>query len=57
MLRSAVEWDAIIAANPFPDAARNDPARLVYMALKKEPTGTSDISCWFTMSASFSRSS
>ncbi len=37
MLRTADEWDAIIARNPFPEAAKNDPARLVLMALKGAP--------------------
>jgi uncharacterized protein (DUF1697 family) len=37
MLRTAAEWDEIIARNPFPDAAKNDPARLVLMALKSAP--------------------
>jgi len=37
MLRTADEWDGIIARNPFPDAAKNDPARLVLMALKGAP--------------------
>lgn len=38
MLRTAVEWDAIIAGNPFADAANRDPARFVYLALKGAPT-------------------
>jgi len=38
MLRSATEWDATIARNPFPDAARSDPAHLLLMALKGAPT-------------------
>jgi len=38
MLRSADEWDAIIARNPFPDAVRSDPAHLLLMALKGAPT-------------------
>lgn len=33
LLRSAAEWQAIVAANPFPDAARTDPARYLVMAL------------------------
>jgi uncharacterized protein (DUF1697 family) len=37
MLRTSAEWDRIIAANPFPDAAKKDPARLVYLALKSAP--------------------
>ena len=38
MLRSAAEWDTIIAHNPFPGAALRDPAHLLLMALKGEPT-------------------
>lgn len=38
MLRTAAEWDAIIAHNPFPDAAKRDPAHLLLMALKAAPT-------------------
>jgi uncharacterized protein (DUF1697 family) len=38
MLRSAAEWDAIIARNPFPAAAKNDPAHLLLMALKGAPS-------------------
>ena len=38
MLRSATEWDATIARNPFPEAARNDPGHLLLMALKGAPT-------------------
>lgn len=37
MLRTASEWDAIIAQNPFPEAARNDPRHLLLMALKGAP--------------------
>ena len=37
MLRTAAEWDAIIKGNPFPDAAKNDPARLVLVALRAAP--------------------
>jgi uncharacterized protein (DUF1697 family) len=40
MLRTAAEWDAIIKGNPFADAAKNDPARLVLMALKGAPGAT-----------------
>ena len=35
--RSAVEWARLVAANPFPDAARNDPAHLLAMPLKTAP--------------------
>ena len=41
MLRSASEWSAIIANNPFSDAAKNDPARLILMALKGAPSAAS----------------
>lgn len=37
MLRSAAEWNTIIARNPFPAAARDDPAHLLLMALKTAP--------------------
>jgi uncharacterized protein (DUF1697 family) len=36
-VRSAREVAAIIAANPFPAAARRDPARLLVMFLKEKP--------------------
>jgi len=41
MLRTAAEWDAIIACNPFRDAARNDPGHLLLMALKGAPDAAS----------------
>ena len=37
MLRTSAEWDAIIARNPFADAAKSDPAHLLLMALKGAP--------------------
>ncbi len=37
IVRTAKEWDAVIAANPFPEAAASDPARLVVMSLKSKP--------------------
>jgi uncharacterized protein (DUF1697 family) len=37
IVRTAKEWDALIAANPFPDAARQDPSHLVVMPLKTQP--------------------
>jgi len=37
-VRTAVEWDALIAANPFPDEAERDPSHLVVMCLKAAPT-------------------
>jgi len=35
MVRTAEEWKAVVAANPFPDEARNDPGRLVVLCLKE----------------------
>src|SRR5581483_4772004 len=40
IVRTAKEWDAIIAKNPFRKEARSDPGHLVVMACKKAP-GTS----------------
>jgi len=40
MLRTAAEWGAIIAGNPFPAAAKSDPGHLIVMALKGTPTAT-----------------
>jgi uncharacterized protein (DUF1697 family) len=37
MLRSAAEWRALIADNPYPDAARDDPSHLLVMPLKAKP--------------------
>ena len=37
-VRSAEEWQAIIAANPFAKEAKNDPARLVMMCLRAAPS-------------------
>ena len=37
-VRSAKEWQAIIAANPFPKEAKHDPARLVMMCLRDAPS-------------------
>jgi uncharacterized protein (DUF1697 family) len=36
-VRTATEWQAIIAKNPFPDAAKRDPSHLVVMCLKAAP--------------------
>ena len=38
IVRTADEWDAAIAANPFPDAAKDDPGHLLLMPLKGAPT-------------------
>ena len=35
-VRSADEWDAIVARNPFPKEAQQDPARFVLLAMKDE---------------------
>ncbi len=37
MIRTAKEWADIVAKNPFPDEAKNDPRRLVVSALKSAP--------------------
>ena len=37
-VRSAGEWSAILAANPFPREAETDPARLVLTLLKSPPS-------------------
>lgn len=36
-VRSAREWRAIVAANPFRDAAQRDPSHLVLLCLKAAP--------------------
>ncbi|HZP18980.1 MAG TPA: DUF1697 domain-containing protein [Bauldia sp.] len=38
LLRSPAEWDAMIAANPFPGEAKSAPARLVAVALAEAPS-------------------
>jgi len=35
MIRDAKEWDRILSANPFPDAERDEPARLLLMISKR----------------------
>ena len=37
MVRTAAQWRAIVARNPFPEQARKDPARLVLMVCKEAP--------------------
>ncbi len=37
-VRTAAEWRALIAANPFPEAARDDPSHLVVLFLKAPVT-------------------
>ena len=36
-VRTAAEWQSIIARNPFPHAARNDPGHLLMMCFKDTP--------------------
>ena len=36
-VRDAAEWEALVAANPFPKEAESDPGHLVVLALKKAP--------------------
>ena len=36
-VRSLAEWESVIAANPFSDEARRDPAHLLVLALKAAP--------------------
>lgn len=38
LVRSATEFNQVIAENPFPEEARKDPAHLLLMLLKKVPT-------------------
>lgn len=37
LIRTAKEWEAVIAGNPFRDEAKRDPGHLVAMALKDAP--------------------
>src|SRR5690349_10080315 len=37
MVRTAKEWDAVIAANPFKAEAKKDPARLLVFVLRAAP--------------------
>ena len=37
VVRSATEWRAAVAANPYPAAARKDPGHLLLMPLKDKP--------------------
>ena len=37
LIRTAAEWRTIIAKNPFPDAAADDPSHLVLVCLKNAP--------------------
>lgn len=42
IVRSSEEWARMLAQNPFPDAARDDPSHLLLMPLKSAPTGGLD---------------
>ena len=37
-LRSAEDWRALVAANPFPEATRRDPSRVAVRILRQHPT-------------------
>ena len=37
MVRTAAEWSAVVAANPFAEEARRDPGHLLVMCLKAAP--------------------
>src|SRR5262245_18945611 len=37
LVRTAQEWETVIARNPFPDEAKRDPGHLVVMFLKAAP--------------------
>lgn len=39
-VRSAAQWNAIVAANPFPTEAKRDPGHLVAVCLKTAPPRT-----------------
>jgi uncharacterized protein (DUF1697 family) len=38
MVRTAAEWRAVVAGNPFPEAAAQDPGHLVVLFLKNTPS-------------------
>jgi uncharacterized protein (DUF1697 family) len=37
VVRSAEEWEAVVARNPFPEEAKRDPGRLLVVFLKTAP--------------------
>jgi uncharacterized protein (DUF1697 family) len=39
-VRSVPEWDALVAANPFPKEAQRDPQRLIALVLRDAPDQT-----------------
>jgi uncharacterized protein (DUF1697 family) len=40
-VRTIDEWNSIVAENPFPDEAEDDPSHLLVMLLKRAPSGGS----------------
>src|SRR5207248_1253385 len=40
LVRTADEWEAVVAQNPFPNEARRDPGRLTVVFLKTAPQAT-----------------
>jgi uncharacterized protein (DUF1697 family) len=41
IVRSAAEWEKVVARNPFPKEAKNDPSHLLVMFLKAAPPAKS----------------
>ncbi len=41
VVRSTAEWEKVVARNPFPKQAKNDPSHLLVMFLKTAPTAKS----------------
>jgi len=39
-VRTAAEWRALVAANPFPEATRRDPSRVAVRVMRDAPTPT-----------------
>jgi uncharacterized protein (DUF1697 family) len=37
-VRSETDWHALVAANPFPEATRQDPSRVAVRVMRREPT-------------------
>ncbi|MEJ0064389.1 MAG: DUF1697 domain-containing protein [Caulobacteraceae bacterium] len=48
LVRTAAEWADVVAANPYPAMARDDPGHLLVMPLKAEPdlAGLRDLRSW-----------
>lgn len=47
-VRTVPEWDAILAANPFPDQAEADPSHLVAMVLRDAPSSDAELQAALT---------